>query len=345
MKYSKIIRVAIALLLTCSALQVNAYSAETNKKSTDSSSAKKQPQASAKKAPAENDKKTDDASKNTSDKNSNTQAGKSENNSKANKENNSKSNSSDSDAKKNTPPKKDPPAEEAEKLPEVKPEIKILLDKMEKAGEAFKTLKADIVYTVVSRLDGDKQIRTGFMAFAKSTEKSPDKFRISFDTLKLGEQTRKQKEKVDYIFDGNWLTIAKHKIKTITRLQIAAEGQKVEALRIGKGPFPVPFCQKTNDIIKYMEVSTRKSRKSDPENTYFLKLVPRKKYKENMNFKRLEIWVNKDTNLPVKIRMKDKNKNKAIVTFSDIKTDEKVSEDLFKMEKPKGWKSNVKPLK
>ena len=341
MRYSKIIRVAIALLFTCSAFGVNALSAETKSNTTKKSA--KAPVKSDKAKPADKPKVKTPVSPTakTSSKTSSTKKADTSKKADPKKSAPKKSDNTKADSKKVNPPK---PKEE-EKLPEVKPEIKKLLDKMEKAGEAFKTLKADIVYTVISRLDGDKQIRTGFMAFAKSTEKSPDKFRISFDTLKLGEQTRKQKEKVDYIFDGNWLTIAKHKIKTITRLQVAAEGQKVEALRIGKGPFPVPFCQKTNDVIKYMEVSTRKSRKSDPKNTYYLKLIPRKKYKENMNFKRLEIWVDKDTNLPVKIRMKDKNKNKTIVTFSNIKTDEKVSEDLFKMKKPKGWKSTLKPLK
>ena len=238
-----------------------------------------------------------------------------------------------------------PKKKTVEKLPPVKPEVRKILDKLEQAGNSHKTLKADVVYTVVSRLDGDTQTRTGFVAFAGKTKTEPDKFRISFKTLKLGEDGRKTREKIDYIFDGYWFTIAKHKIKTLTRLQVATKNQKIEPMRIGSGPFPIPFGQKANDMIRMLEISTRKARRSDPKNCYYLKLIPRKKYRNQMNFKRMEMWISKDNNMPVKIRMKDKNKSKTIAEFSNIKTDAEIKSDLFEMKKPAGWKSTVKPMK
>ena len=64
--------------------------------------------------------------------------------------------------------------------------------------------------------------------------------RIAFETLRQGAG-RKIRAKVDYAFDGQWFTVAKHRIRQMTRYQVAVKGEHVEPMRLGKGPFPLPF--------------------------------------------------------------------------------------------------------
>lgn len=227
---------------------------------------------------------------------------------------------------------------------DISAEAKVILKKLEDAGKAHVTIEAEIKYTEISPLTGDTQTRTGGVTYQNASAGNPARFRISFKTLKLGEQ-KAATNRVDYLFDGNWLIIAKHKIKSITKVQIAAEGKEVDAFKIGKGPFPIPFGQKTGNMIKLFEAITRKRKDSDPENSDYLLLLPRREHKKDVNFTQLKIWINSKTGLPVEVHSKDKNKNRTKVTFENIRTPEKPDPKDFTMKKPAGWDITIEPLK
>ena len=224
-----------------------------------------------------------------------------------------------------------------------------ILNRLEKSGETNIRLKADIVFIENNPLTGDTQTRAGKVYFQNATTDKDNKtiqpkFRVSFETLQLGKKDATV-NKVDYIFDGNWLTIAKHKIKSITKIQIAAKGEKVDALKIGKGPFPIPFGQKTSDITKLFEVATRKPIKSDPPKTDYLKMVPRLAHKKDINFTWLKMWIGVDNDLPVRIYSRDTNKNLTDVLFTKIETPKSFPESIFNMARPSGWDLTIERRK
>lgn len=232
------------------------------------------------------------------------------------------------------PPVKEPPPD---------PQAMAILHRLEAAGNKYATLRAELFYRVEQRLTGDVETRTGWVAFQQETDQQPPKFRVTFQTLQL-DRGPKREQVIDYIFDGHWLTVAKHAIKTMTRYQVAAEGEKVQALRIGKGPFPVPFGQKTEDIVRYLLPSTRKAAASDPPNTDYLLLTPKPGRKKVVNFTKLELWVDRKTNLPVKVRTRDDSKNVTTVEFKDIQTHAELKPALFAMDKPAGWTQTIERL-
>jgi outer membrane lipoprotein-sorting protein len=220
---------------------------------------------------------------------------------------------------------------------------KAILDRLEKAGKNSTTLRSDVEYEVVNRMTGEKELRNGWVAYQKETKEQPAKFRVHFDTLRL-ENGPKMRNKVDYIFDGRFVTKDQYKTKTRTRWQVAAEGETVEALKIGKGPFPVPFGQKTADVLTYLQGKTRNAESSDPKDTDYLRLFPIPGKEKDVNFRRLEMWVSRKTNLPVKIRVRDANKNIKTVTFKNTKTDPKIDKKLFDVPKPAGFELIVQRL-
>ncbi len=228
--------------------------------------------------------------------------------------------------------------------PAVAPEALKILNRLEQAGDQYKTLRANVEYLVEDKMTGDEEFRTGWIAYQKETENQPGKFRVSFEQLTLGKG-RPTTSKQDYLFDGQWLTTAKHRIKEFRKIQVAAEGEKIDAMKIGKGPFPVPFGQKTDDVVKYLEPSTRPNQKGDPKNSSYLKFVPRKGQGKDVNFVRLDMWVDNETNLPVKIQSKDASKKVTTVTFKDIQPKSTLQPELFIMTKPAGWDLIVEPLK
>ncbi len=250
-----------------------------------------------------------------------------------------------------------PKAAATSTAPVADPDAKEILDALEKAGEKHKNIRADLDYMVLNKQLGDMERRTGWVAYRAAQKKKkesankdeedfeviPAGFRIHFKTLQMAEGP-KLREEVDYAFDGRWLTVAKHRIRQMTRYQVAAKGETVEPFRLGRGPFPLPFGQKTREVVKYFKVTTRPAKEDDPENTDYLKMIPRPFQRQKMGVTCIEMWISTETHLPVKIFTTDESGRETTAVFSDINTDAKQSDDVFHLPRKVGWQYHVETL-
>jgi len=227
------------------------------------------------------------------------------------------------------------PADDPQALP--------LLEKLEAAREAYPAMQASIVYTVKDYRLGDSERRTGTMKLQWGREKTSDRFYIGFDTLRQGEG-RPIAAKLEYAFDGKWLTEAKHRIKQMTRYQVVAEGRKAEPLRVGRGPFPMPVGQKAADVLKYFRAFTREPREEDPPGTAYLRLMRRPEHADRISAVRVEIWLDTKTGLPVRLVSRDAKRNVTTVEFSEHNTKAEFDEKTFHLPRPIGWKYSIQPL-
>ncbi len=219
-----------------------------------------------------------------------------------------------------------------------------ILRKLESAGVAYTSVEANVVYRVESRMTGDVEERTGMVAYQQKSAAAPTKVYIRFDTLRQGEG-RAINQLVEYAFDGMWLTEAQHSVKTLTRYQLAVAGQDVDPLKIGKSPFPLPFGQKVDEVLKYFDANTRAKAPADPPGTDYLRLITKPNCAEEINFQRLDMWVDQTTGLPAKMVSQNANKEVSTVVFSGMKTNEKVDPKIFVIErKPLPWQYKVEAL-
>lgn len=219
-----------------------------------------------------------------------------------------------------------------------------LLVQLEQAGEKYNTLQAAIDYRVENAVLGTDEFHTGSVAYQRRTDKMPAKFRIQFDTAKYGSSAASA-EKVEYAYDGLWLTISKGKIKNMTRRQYNAPGEKDDPFKLGKGPFPLPFGQPADEVVSMFAARTRDARSSDPKNTAFLELTPLPGQEKDYDFIRLQMWVDQDTLLPAKIISSDRNRDIKTVIFKDVKAGAELDQKLFKPDKPAGWELIIEPMK
>ena len=232
------------------------------------------------------------------------------------------------------PPADAPSADEPPSPQQVK--IDLILDALEAAGRENEQIVAEIDYQFDERMTGDSEHRTGRIKYQRQTEDTPPRFYVGFETLRLGDGAV-LKDKVEYAFDGRWLTIAKHRIKQMTRYEMAAEDQQIDAFKLGKGPFPLPFGQEAAVMHEHFDIVTRDATEDDPPNAWYLRLTPKEAIAEEMTFTRLDMWVDVDTHLPVKLISRDKNNNRTTVAFDEIETDVDLDDDDFHMPKPLGW--------
>ncbi|MBI5725584.1 MAG: hypothetical protein HZA50_16620 [Planctomycetes bacterium] len=221
-------------------------------------------------------------------------------------------------------------------------DARAVLDRLQQAGDKYPTIKTNIVLTTREPALGDTETRTGWIAYQAQTARAAAMFRIAFLTLRQG-QGAKIDEKIDYAFDGNWFTVLKHNLKQMTKYQVVPDGEQVESLKLGKGPFPVPFGQKTEDVLKRFNVSLVPAAKDDPANTDHLAMTPTEAEKDQAGFAKLDMWVDRSKNLPVKLISVEKNKTETTAVFSDIQTGQAVDQGLFQIAKPPGYEISVEP--
>jgi len=236
------------------------------------------------------------------------------------------------------------PAASQATRPAASPAVMKILTDLQAAGEKYKTIRADVTMEITDRRIGDTEKRAGWIAYQKGDARISGRFRIHFDTLRQGAGPT-LREKLDYAFDGHFWTVAKHTIKEMTRYQVVAKGEKAEPLRIGKGPFPLPFGQKADDVLKYYKAETRPIAKNEPKGTVYLKLTARRRRYEDLDAVRVEMWIDAKTNLPVRLVSRDKKKRDTAVTLKNLRTNAKFDpRKMFHMPRPAGWSYKVVPL-
>ncbi len=249
---------------------------------------------------------------------------------------------------------------------QVDPAVEKILDAMEAAAHKHKTILAEVTYEVKNPAMGDVEVRTGNVMYQKENEKDFTRFRIDFKTLQQGTVAGKNEppqlgakvaEQMTYAFgpdaDGTqWLSIADPTNKKLTQVQVARVGQELDPLRIGKGPFPLPFGQKTKDVLECCTVTTApvkaedlKGTSHDPKDIVYLHLKAKPECRDRLNFETLDMWIDRTLNVPVKmISTAPRGRTISTAVFEKIQTNQKIDASQFKLAREPGWTLESKPL-
>jgi len=224
---------------------------------------------------------------------------------------------------------------------DVDPATAAILKRLEAAADKHPNVVAGLDYLVEMVQAGDTERRTGKVYYQAATDRRPPRFRIHFDTLRQSGGP-KIRNVVDYVFDGSWLTVRKERLKQLVRYKIPTSGRKVNPMQLGQGPFPVPFGQKADVVVKYFACSTRPPAKTDPPGTDYVKLVTRPRRQRQLNLKWIEMWVQRKTGLPVKMVAEDRSENRSTVVFAKIETPKAFPPKTFDLpDPPRGWDVRV----
>ncbi len=235
-------------------------------------------------------------------------------------------------------------AQPATTRPATSPEAMAALESLERAGVQYKTVKSDITYTVRNTVFGDVDIRTGWVGYAGEDDKQNPRFRIHFETLSHGKDQPKARARLDYAFDGMWFIMVNHKARQYQGQQVAAQGQRVNPLKIGRGPFPIPFGQKTDDVLEHFTVTTRTTGKDEPAGTTYLDLRTIRRFRKDFNLVRLQMWIDPAMNLPVRIISHDAGTSVTTVDFENIEPNAELKKKIFTLPKKLGYSVEMKKL-
>jgi outer membrane lipoprotein-sorting protein len=217
-----------------------------------------------------------------------------------------------------TPQENRPPAPLA-------PETQELLDRMDEAGRKMETVRAPFDYELNQTLYDDVQKRKGELLF-----RAPNLLRFEF--------TDKPRE--TFIFDGRILYHKKDATKQLILWEIRRpEEPAVDSFELGKTPFPMPFGQKKEAVLKHFDVSRDKDEEArDKEKRSVLALKPKKDTPLAETYTSIALWADPKTFLPTRARLRDTSENITTIDFHHIETNANVDSKAFaRPDVPEDW--------
>ena len=221
------------------------------------------------------------------------------------------------------PPKGEPAQPAAEAPPA--PEVVQVLDKMDATGKDLKTVRAKFDYELNQTLYEDIQKRKGDLAY-----EAPN--RIRFELTDKPQET--------FVFDGRTLYHKKDATKQLIIWELRRPDEPpLESLELGKTPFPLPFGQKKEQVLKFFSVSRdAKEEAADKDNRAVLVLVPKQDTPLAKDYTKILLWVDPKTSLPTRVRLYDTSENITTVDFRDIEINKNVDSKQFdRPSVPQDW--------
>lgn len=232
-----------------------------------------------------------------------------------------------------------------------------LLAKLETSGRDLRTLSADIQYTktFAAIQGGDQQIRRGKLYFQVTPkpagESAPLKaFSVIFDTLIVGKAVRQTQR--HFIFNGTHLVERDLTEKQFLKRRVVKPGERIDPLRLGEGPFPLPIGQRKDEILARFQARLLAPETSWPagtmpeplRDTVQLLLVPKPGTPEARDFDEVRLWYRRADLLPRMAKTSTPAGAASEVLLINLAANQPITPGVFDVEPPKepGWQVDVR---
>ena len=171
-----------------------------------------------------------------------------------------------------------------------------ILTRLEKRSEGLKDIRCNVRFVEKDKINLTTRIKYGDILFL-ITEPNPQ-FKIHFDKTEVDGVLGQQEW---YLFDGRWFYQALERIKQVTKQEIARVGEKREMFDLEKAPFPLPFGQKKETILRNFDVTLVPPVDGDPPNSDHLVCIPKPTSTLRKKYDKLELFLLRDVHLPGRI--------------------------------------------
>jgi len=218
------------------------------------------------------------------------------------------------------------------------------LDSLDQVGQGLKDFDAKVSMGQSDDVTGEDSKRTGRVCYQIVAEGNA-RVHVVFDKKIIGRKI--QEKKIEYLLQDGWLTDRNYDTKQEIRRQVIKPGRKVNLLKLGEGPFPLPIGQKREDVLAIFDVKKIAAAKDDPAGSVHLQLTPKPGTSFERKFKTIDVWVDGKTHFPVRIATLDKNESTLRTTdLTDIRVNPGLKDADFELTKiPGDWQSTQEDYK
>jgi outer membrane lipoprotein-sorting protein len=219
-----------------------------------------------------------------------------------------------------------------------------ILDALNTRGQGLKDFTANVSLAETEALSGETTTMVGKVVYQARGE-GDARMRVLFDKKLFGEKVQPG-AKVEYTLDDGWLTDRDYKRKIEIRRQVLKPGEKINLLKLGEGPFPLPIGQPREEVLKQFDVQKINAAQGDPADTVHLELAPKPTTQFARKFKKIDVWVETKTAFPRRIATLDKSEAETRTTdLTDIQVNVGVKNDAFVLEDVgAGWTKKTEQM-
>jgi outer membrane lipoprotein-sorting protein len=218
------------------------------------------------------------------------------------------------------------------------------LDALCEVGKDLKSFAADVKLNESDLISQDTTTRTGKVWYQKKAE-GDARLRVTFD--KRTQDGATQEQKIDYLLDKGWLVDRNYARKLEINRQVLRPGEKINLLKLGEGPFPLPIGQKREDVLKQFEVKHVELATNEMPNAMHLMLTPKPGTQFDRKFTSIDVWVDFKTSMPRRIETIDKNGTMSRGTdLENVKLNVEIPDADFKLPEVRGgdWQRRDEPF-
>ena len=223
-------------------------------------------------------------------------------------------------------------------------EIDDILDALDRRGKDLSDFTADVSLNDVDMANGTESTLVGKIWMQK-LDNDDARLRVTFD--KKIVNGKEKADKTEYMLDKGWLIDRKYADRAEVRRQVLKPGQKMNLLKLGEGPFPLPLGQDKTEVHKMFDVKKLDLAKDDPAGTIHVQLIPKSGSQFANKFKTIDFWVDPANQMPVRIVTIDPNETTTRTTeLKEVKINSNLSGSDFELPKidVKEWRITEAPF-
>jgi outer membrane lipoprotein-sorting protein len=210
-----------------------------------------------------------------------------------------------------------------------------VLNALDVRGQNLTGFAADVKLIESDAATGDASTRIGRVTYQAA---DPTRLRVRFD--KKEANGRITEDVIEYLLSGPDLIDRTYRSKTQVTRHVLKPGEKMNLLKLGEGPFPLPIGQKKEDVHGMFDVKKVDPSKDDPAETVRLSLVPKEGSRFANRFSKIDVWVGFKDNMPRRIETLDKNQSTIRTTeLGNVTINPKLTDSDFALSKvdPGEW--------
>jgi outer membrane lipoprotein-sorting protein len=202
-----------------------------------------------------------------------------------------------------------------------------ILEALDERGRDLRDFRADVRLTETDPNFGLSTARLGRVWYERRDEHNA-RIRVTFD--KREERGRMVDEQIDYLLDDGWLVDRNYRQRVEVRRQVLRPGERVDLLKLGEGPFPLPIGQDKQEVHRLFVVEKLDGGDNPPANSVHIRLTPREGTQFSRDYHAIEVWVDLDTAMPARIETEDSRQAGIRTTdLSNIRVNEGVEAEDF----------------
>lgn len=218
----------------------------------------------------------------------------------------------------------------------VGPGINETLDALKDRGRNLQDFTADVTIKDADPVTGADHSKMGKILFQRKPDRD-SRIRVMLDRKTIAD--RIIKSRADYKLEDGKLIDQNFDAKHQTTRQVLKPGQKLDPLKLGEGPFPLPIGQDREEVLKNFEVTQLPPDKEDPADSVHLVLKPKPGTRFAKKFELIDVFVDQKSKFPVRIVTVDKGGASVHTTdLSNLKINPGLKDADFTLTEPgKDW--------